>query len=206
MTRVEQSVRPLNEKERRLLSAAVAWRKRRLDVFQRRVVLSGMALLVAFWGMIAIATAADKKGPAWYYEGLISIAIAVSISLWVYFDLKPKFLLDLQRYENALRRNQACVTRIQSNAVVEFEEQEDEGACYAFQLNEGRIVFLSGQEFYASARFPNSDFSVVEIHHSDGTLVERFIEKNGTRLKPLRMISRKSLMKIPEDFESVKVI
>lgn len=177
MARVEQNVRALNAKERRLLSSAVAWRKRRFNVLQRRVVFSGVALLVAFWGMMAIATAADKKGPAWYYEALISIAIALPISLWVYFDLKPKFLLDLQRYENALRRNQACVTRIQSNAVVEFEEEEDEGACYAFQLSEGRIVFLSGQEFYTSARFPNSDFSVVDIHEDDGTLVEVYREK-----------------------------
>jgi hypothetical protein len=38
---------------------------------------------------------------------------------------------------------------------VEFEEIEDEGACFAFQI-EGRneIVFLSGQEFYEGPRLP----------------------------------------------------
>jgi hypothetical protein len=95
-----------------------------------------------------------------------------------------------------------------SNSVkcdVEFEEEEDEGACYAFQLDKCQIVFVSGQDFYPSAKFPNTDFSVVNIYADDGKLVESLIEKNGDKLKALRKISSraKSGMTIPGNLETV---
>jgi len=37
--------------------------------------------------------------------------------------------------------------------MVEFEQEEDEGACYAFQLDSHHLVFLVGQDFYASVCF-----------------------------------------------------
>jgi hypothetical protein len=97
-------------------------------------------------------------------------------------------------------RNQAVVLRIASEQVVEFEEWEDEGPCYAFQLSQGEIVFVSGQDFDSSARFPNSDFSLVHIVSSDGFLVERLIAKDGRKLVPIRKISaeEKSELIVPE--------
>jgi len=203
MGAIERTIRPLAEKEHRLLSSALAWRKRRQKVLARRAFLIGLSLFVFFSGVTVTATHTDRRGPAWYYCCLISLAIAVPVALWLYFDLKPKFLREVDLYERALQRNEARITRIQSNAVVEFEEQEDEGACYAFQLDTGQVVFVSGQDFYPSAKFPNSDFSVVEIHADDGKVVESLIEKTGFKLKPLRKISyrQKPGMTIPENFK-----
>jgi hypothetical protein len=90
--------------------------------------------------------------------------------------------------------------------MVEFEEEEDEGACYAFQLNNPWIVFVSGQDFYPSARFPNTDFSLVSIYGEHEVLVESFVEKHGNKLKPVRMISseQKSKMKIPSHLQTIQ--
>jgi len=206
MATMEKTVRLLNEKEHRLLRWALDRRKRRVKVLRRRMIFTGLALFAAFSGMMIVATVADKKGPAWYYCSLIGAAIAFPISLWSYLSLRRKFIADVQLLESALCRNEARVTRIQSDAMVEFEEEEDEGACYAFQLENRQIVFLSGQEFYPSAKFPNSDFSLVSIYGDRGILAESFIEKNGDKLEALRTISarQKSRMKIPDNMETVE--
>jgi hypothetical protein len=191
MALMEKIVRPLSEKERRLLSAALAQRQRRLATHHRRTLVLGLALFVIMWGLMVMATMADKKGPTWYWSMLISLGIALPISMWSYLSLRPKRFADVGNFESALRRNEARVIRIQSDMMVEFEEQEDEGACYAFQLNDHRIVFVSGQEFYPSAKFPNTDFSLVAIYGDNEVLVEGCIEKHGNQLKPARTISSK---------------
>ncbi len=153
-----------------------------------------------------IATLLDKKGPTWYASLLIGLSIGLPITLWSYLSVRPKLFADVRQVESALRRNEARVIRIQSQAMVEFEEVEDEGACYAFQLDKRRIVFVSGQEFYSSARFPNTDFSLVSIYGDDNILVEAFIEKQGNKLQPLRNISseQKSKMMIPSHLETIE--
>lgn len=89
--------------------------------------------------------------------------------------------------------------------MVELEEQEDEGACYAFQIAGNRIVFISGQDFYASARFPNNDFSLIHIYREDGALLEGFIEKRGTKLNPSRKIpsEMKEKMEVPDHLKVI---
>jgi len=94
----------------------------------------------------------------WYIVSAIWFGIGSVISLWSYFSEKPREKAAVELYADALRRNQARETRIQSHEMVELEEQDDEGACYAFQLSGKRIVFVSGQDFYSSARFPNTTF------------------------------------------------
>ena len=72
-------------------------------------------------------------------------------------------LSQIPALENALRTNRARAIRVQSERVVEFEEQEDEGACYAFEHDAASVVFIVDQEFYEDDDFPNSDFSMIEI-------------------------------------------
>lgn len=206
MGTMEKTVRLLNEKERRLLSSALAWRIRRVKSLRRRMIVIGLVLFAAFSGVMIIATIADKKGPAWYYTCLIGAAIASPIALWSYLSIRPKFMTDVHLFESALRRDEACVIRIQSDAMVEFEEEEDEGACYAFQLNDRQIVIVSGQEFYPSAKFPNTDFSLVTVHGDGGVLAASFIEKNGSKLRALKKIParQKSRFKIPNSMEIVE--
>jgi len=47
--------------------------------------------------------------------------------------------------QSALKKNAAEVYDVKSRAFAEFEEVEDEGACYAFELFDARLVFITGQ-------------------------------------------------------------
>ena len=59
---------------------------------------------------------------------------------------------------------------------------EDEGACFAFQLEDrDEIVFLSGQEFYETAKFPSLDFSLVFPLDESGRRVDMLIERRGAK-------------------------
>jgi hypothetical protein len=89
--------------------------------------------------------------------------------------------------------------------MIQFEEEDDEGACYAFQLDEQRVVFLVGQDYYPSAKFPNTNFSLARIYAEDGSLVEEFIEKAGRKLQPLRTVSAeaRSKMRAPDNLEVI---
>ena len=205
MASLEKFTRPLNEKERRLLQSTVAWRKRRVRAGPKRITFFALTMFTLFWGVLLLASLKDKRGPAWYQTGLIAAAFVFPLSAWTYLRNRPELIADLQRHEGALRRNEAQVTRVQSNEMVEFEEQEDEGACYAFQLDNRRILFISGQEFYPSAKFPNTDFSLVDIPAEDGVLVQSFVEKNGRKLRALREIpsQQKAHLRIPVHLEIV---
>ena len=205
MATMEKSVRQLNPPEQRLLCSALAWRKKRRKGLSRRIIFNGLVLFAVFSSMTIAAVVLGKKGPPWYYALIFSAAIALLISLWSYVRIKPGLTAAVALFESALRRNEA-LTRIQSDAMVEFAEGEDEGACYAFQLDNRQIVFLSGQEFYHSARFPNTDFSLINIYGDSGVLAASFIEKNGRKLKATRTVpaSQRSPMKIPRSLETVE--
>ena len=60
-----------------------------------------------------------------------------------------------------------------------MSSQEDEGACYAVRTRRGRLVFITGQEFYQAARFPSLDFSLVYVLDERGRTVDMFIGKQG---------------------------
>jgi hypothetical protein len=178
----------------------VVTREKGLKTFSRRLLTLPVVIFGLLW---ALTLWANRSGPhrlSWQTITVVWIAIGATISLWGFipeFRTKRK---QFQFFRDAVMRNQAVVLRIASEQVVEFEEWEDEGPCYAFQLSQGEIVFVSGQDFDSSARFPNSDFSLVHIVSSDGFLVERLIAKDGRKLVPIRKISaeEKSELIVPE--------
>jgi hypothetical protein len=193
--------RRLSEKERRLLTGALTHRQRRFKSFAKRQLVAGLGIFGILWAGTMMAT-----HDPWYIVTTIWVAIGGAIFVWVYLSERPKQKAGVELYAGALRRNQALETRIQSEEMVKLEEEEDEGACYAFQLSGEHIVFISGQDFYPSARFPNTDFSLVQIYDENEVLVETFIEKHGMKLKPNRKISaeQKSKMKVPYHLQVIE--
>ena len=100
----------------------------------------------------------------------------------------------------AIRTNRAREIRLQTTRVVEFEEEEDEGACYAFDHDGNAAVFIVGQEFYEDDDFPNSDFSMVEILGERGRPIDVLIIKRGRKLQPERVVPAavKNRLELPE--------
>ena len=91
--------------------------------------------------------------------------------------------------ESALRRNTGDVYDIRATSFAEIEEIEDEGACYAFEMENGLVAFIQGHEFYDSARFPSLDFPLLYVLDETGHTVEMLIDKRGAKATYQRLRS-----------------
>jgi hypothetical protein len=119
------------------------------------------------------------------------LVVGGGITLWVRRDLRAdagRAGGTIRGLESALRRDAADVFDVRARSFAEFEEIEDEGACYAFELDGGRLVFIAGQEFYAGAKFPSLDFSLVYVLDERGGSVDMLIDKRGAKAVPARTI------------------
>jgi hypothetical protein len=103
-------------------------------------------------------------------------------------------------FEEAIRTNRAREIRLQATRVVEFEEEEDEGACYAFDHDGNAAVFIVGQEFYEDDDFPNTDFSMVEILGERGQAIDVLLIKRGRKLQVERVVPAevKNRLELPQ--------
>ncbi len=197
---LESSLRPLTAAERRLLSAKI----RDLESRLRRgpkVLVPGGAVIVILWVLTLVVS-----GTSWLVVTAFWIVVGTGILFWVRHDLKKEFGIfrDMAReYESARRRNEAEVFVIEAICYAEFEELEDEGACYAFEIGGNRLVFVTGQEFYPQAKFPSLDFSLVHILNERGDPIDMVIEKRDPRAAPARTIpaTAKLELEIPEHLE-----
>jgi hypothetical protein len=182
---LESSLRPLTPGELRLLGAKIRDLEARLARGPKALIPGG-AIIVVLWILTLVAS-----DTSWLIITAFWIVIGSVIILWVRHGLKKdlRVLGDMLRgYESARQRNEAEVFEIKATAFAEFEEFEDEGACYAFELSGGRLVFVTGQEFYEQAKFPSHDFSLVHILNERGEPVDMIIEKRGPRVDPARTI------------------
>jgi hypothetical protein len=195
------SRRPLTESERRLLRGKIRSHIAR-GGWASRVVLpiaGGTILLLWLWTILA----SDAPWPV--VTGFWLVAGA-SLALWLQRDMRKQasqFESMARGLESALRRNTAEVYEIRARAFAELEEIEDEGACYAFELEGDRLVFVVGQEFYDGARFPSLDFSLVYILDEEGETVDMIIDKRGAKVPPAKTIpaDTKRMLAVPDHLE-----
>lgn len=178
--------RSLTEPEQRAIRAKI----RRLTAQAGRA--SGIWLpitsVVVFMLWLWTIVASDAN---WLVVTAFWAVIGGAITLWVRRDMRAhgrQFEKMVRNLESALKRNAADIYDIRSSAFVEFEEVEDEGACYAFKLDHGRFVFIAGQEFYPGAKFPSLDFSLVYLLDENGETVDMLIDKRGAKAAPARKI------------------
>ena len=134
------------------------------------------------------------------------LVFGVGLALWMRHDANTdarSFDTMAAGLQSALKMNTADVYDVRARAFAEFEEAEDEGACYAFELSDDRLLFIVGQEFYESAKFPSLDFSLVYILDEAGQAVEMVVDKRGLKTASTRTItaSAKEGLKMPEHLE-----
>jgi hypothetical protein len=183
---LESRRRPFTPAERRLLRCKIRrYRLRPADVDR------GIGFIVAgatavLWLLTLLAADAP-----WPLVTVFWLVFGWVLYVWVRRDLRREtaHLPAMgSSMESALRRDEAESFDIVAEAYAEFEEVEDEGACYAFDLGDGQIVFLTGQQFYPSSRFPSLDFSVVYPLDEDGGSADMWIEKRGPAVEPVRVV------------------
>lgn len=193
--------RPLTTTQRRLTQARI----RSLDTQRQRQTARALPVTAAVTFGLWLWTILASDAP-WLIVTAFWVVTGGAIALWVRRDTSGDSA-NLQRMardlESALKRSEADVYDVHAVAFAEFEEVEDEGACYAFELEGNQLVYITGQEFYESAKFPSLDFSLVYVLDEQGQTVEMFIDKRGPKAKPDRVIpaSVKVTLDLPEHLE-----
>ena len=192
MTRTE---RPLSSTEQVQLTARLS--NARAQSASALAKTAGASAVVC--GALAILTFLASEAP----HAVITafwVVLWLTFTLWVGLPQRRLMRNQARLFEEAIRANRAREIRLRSNRVVEFEEEEDEGACYAFDHDGNAIVFIRGQEFYEDDDFPNNDFSMVEILGERGQPIDVLLLKHGVKLKPDRVVpaSLKNRLNLPE--------
>jgi len=171
---------------------------------------SGKALLkagaasAAVCGALMLLTLLASDAPVIVIVFFWVVIMAV-LTVWIGLPERRLMLEQIPILEGALHGNRAREPRLRSERVVEFEEVEDEGACYAFDHDGASSIFVIGQEFYEDDDFPNSDFSMIELLGASGTAIDVLLTKRGRKLTPDRVIPAaiKNGLELPEHLSIV---
>lgn len=202
---LEPRRRPLTPAEHRLLRCKIRRNRARPGEVDRGVGYIVAGVTVVLWLLTLLAADAP-----WPLVTIFWLVLGWVLYVWVRRDLRRETAhlpAMASSMESALRRDEAESFDIVAEAYAEFEEVEDEGACYAFDLGDGRIVFLAGQEFYPSARFPSLDFSIVYPLDESGRSADMWIEKRGETTPPDRRIPGRVKWELAERLpESLEVV
>jgi hypothetical protein len=195
--------RPLTAIERRLLTTKI----RSLTARQRRASKAAIPIAAAIVFVLWLWTMLASDAP-WTVVTAFWVVVGAGLAVWTRRDVAgnaSSFGQMARDLESALRRDAADVYDVRAQAFVEFEEIEDEGACFAFDLGDGRLVFVSGQEFYAAARWPSLDFSLVYVLDEQERVVEMLIDKRGDKASPVRTVpaSVKRTLRVPDHLEVI---
>ena len=198
---VEQFERGLTGGERRELTARLG----HLQVRARAsLVKAGLASL-AVCGVLAVLTLMASDAPPFVIVAFW-MGLAILIQVWVGVPDRRHARRQLSAIAAGLQHDRARVVRIRSTRVVEFEEIEDEGACYAFDAGDHHVLFIQGQEFYDTPDFPNTDFSIVDVLGPGDVVVDALLIKDGVKLDPERRVTPeiKNQLTIPDHLEIVR--
>ena len=204
MSTLKPSRRPLTEAERRLLRSKIQGSERRQRDVSKRIPVATFGTVLALW----LATLLASDAP-WQIVTVFWLIVGAGLVLWLRRDQRKEDR-DARHWtqglESALRRNEADVFDIRATAFVELEEFEDEGACYAFELADRRVAFVSGQEFYEAARFPSLDFTLVYALDEQDRSADMLIEKRGPKAAPARTMpfAVKHGFQLPEHLEVIE--
>jgi hypothetical protein len=195
---LETTERPLNAGERDQLTA----RLQNARAESSRALVKTGAASAAVCGVLMLLTLWFSGAPVAAVVGFWAL-MTLLFTLWIGMPWRRLMRGQIPILEDALEANRARELRVRSNRVVEFEEVEDEGACYAFDRDGSSSIFIAGQEFYEDDDFPNSDFSMIELLSTSGTAVDVVLAKSGRKLTPERVIpaSVKNALELPDHLE-----
>lgn len=198
---IDEFTRPLSQAERRTLESQAARCERDRPRLRRSMQLGAVGVIGVLWLLTLLASNTDWRIITAFWAVLGGV-----IGYWAWREQAKGINQRLDAVRSALVRNQADVVRIQSHAVVEFEEMNDEGAAYAFQTEENAIALIVGQEFYSDARFPNTDFSIIRVYDGRGNPAGFWVSKEGERLEPVRRIDPRTRrgLRLPDCFAVVE--
>jgi hypothetical protein len=170
----------------------------------RKALPKSLAASATVCGALMLLTLRLSDAPVLVIVGFWVVMMAV-FTVWIGMPGRRLMLGQIPILEGALHGNRARELRLRSERVIEFEEIEDEGACYAFDYDGVSSIFVVGQEFYEDDDFPNNDFSMTELLGATGAPIDVLLTKRGRKLIPERVIPAaiKNELELPDHLEIV---
>lgn len=199
-------LRPLNETDKKTISNALGLVTVRNKRFIKFVAISFILILIVG---IPLVIRQHQKDVNLVYLGVVVILVYLGIVLWVYFENVGINRKRTSDFQEALLKDKARILHCKTTDMVELTEIEDEGAGYFFQVEADKVLYLGGQQYYPTSKFPNTDFEVVEILGKENVPVTFDIYCHGQKLKPKRIIEKEIKFKMldgshfPEDFDII---
>jgi len=126
--------------------------------------------------------------PDYLYPILGTSVIICIITIGVYYEEINKLQQRRSNLNFLEKKNHVLSLRIKSERFYQLCEEEDEGGEYLFELNNNKLLFFGGQEYYPNNKFPNSDFEIVIGKGQSGETVIFKIFTFGNKIKPLRKV------------------
>lgn len=188
--------RPLTADERRALETQAAYaRSTGAATLRRMALICGAASAV-----LAVLTLLASDAPAQVVL-LFWAVVGTALIFWTAIPERRQWRAKAAALTDGLQTARARDWEVRSSRMVEFEEIEDEGACYAFEVDSGQVVLIQGQQYYATDRFPSDDFSVVQIVTASGGVIDEALTVRGRKLAPERLVTAdvKDVLLLPED-------
>ena len=181
---VSVRVRPLTEEERRLISGAADEKPRGL---WHDLKWAAFAAFFTYFPILGALLALGRWIPALRDDnavGIVTSPLGLLVFAWVFIRARASSKRDRSSleslrhiHERELREGTAEVTRYRVVDAIQVEEYEDEGSHYFLLLEDGRVLYESGQHLYeleALRRFPST---IVEIHSTSH--VGRLLDVKG---------------------------
>jgi hypothetical protein len=192
---IQESVREMSAEERAPLRAAM-----QPPALNPQPFVTGEGwLMVAAWLLVPVVLWLRGERSVGGYVGVLVLGVGIAG-----FHLVSVARANARRRRNhviwttqraseltrVLEDGRARVTRVRAVAVVQIEHREDEGTGYLFDLGDGRVLVMKGDDYFMDededeARWPNTDFEVVRAAVDHRILDVRL---DGAALRPVRIL------------------
>lgn len=193
---IQESVREMSAEERAPLRAAMQPPARR----PQPIVTREGWLMAAVWLLVPVVLWLRGERSVGGYAGVLVLGAGiagyhlVSTARANARHRRNHAIWTTQRggeLARVLEDGRAVVTRVRAAAVVQIEPWEDEGTGYLFDLGDGRVLSMKGDDYFVDgedqdeARWPNTDFEVVRAA-ADRRILGMHL--HGEALPPVRII------------------
>ncbi len=149
-------VRPLSESEKRFLKVESA----RLKNLSSREFGPKSIIISLVLGLLAGASFGFFANYPWYWGAILGSIAGFLLKLFAGLDYYKSF----RKFEkNSSQATEVKVREIEAEKLIEFQEFEDFGVMYCFEVEPNKFFVLNGQDYYETPRFPCLSFEIVEI-------------------------------------------
>ncbi|WP_319372024.1 hypothetical protein [uncultured Ilyobacter sp.] len=193
---IEYFERPLNDDDIKYLNKKYKFQEKRLIFINKKItkylpfysVLFGVCTVIFF-----ILLHQNSDNFMLFFTGTVFICSPFMIFKLIRNFVKNTMLQSKlhEIMDEILERDTAKVIHCSSSKMIEFEEVEDEGAQYLFQVDENKIFNIAGQEYYETPLFPSSNFELVTIlGPREKEYLDFHIQCFGHKLSPLMVVPK----------------